>query len=147
VRAADERTTLSYDPPVPPERLERATGEAFDARERALRAWADVVLDLRTWRGGSRKAFFDAVRIAVELDPPVQSERSWDALADSMWEGIFNLPSRSVLIIWRDAAMFRAQAPQEFDVAAAVLVDTATSLADPEGTVGEPKDVRVLISA
>jgi hypothetical protein len=43
--------------------------------------------------------------------------------------------------------MFRAQAPQEFDLAVAVLVDTASGLADPEMTLGEPKDVRVLISA
>jgi hypothetical protein len=107
---------------------------------------ADIVLELRTRGGGSRKAFFDAVRAAVELDPPVQSERSWDALADSMWEGIFYLPSRSVLIVWRDAATFRAQAPEEFDLAATVLVDTAALLADPEMTIGEPKEVRVLIS-
>jgi barstar (barnase inhibitor) len=138
--------TRSYDPPVPPDRFERATGQAFGVRESALRAAADIVVELRTGFGGSRKAFFDAVRAAVQLDPPVQSERSWDALADSTWEGIFNLPARRILILWRDAAMFRAQAPEEFDLAAAVLADTATGLADPATTRGEPKDVRVLIS-
>jgi hypothetical protein len=42
--------------------------------------------------------------------------------------------------------MFRARAAEEFDLATAVLVETTTNLADPEATLGTPKDVPVLIS-
>ena len=51
-----------------------------------------VVIELSTAGGSGRKAFFDAVRSAAPLDPPVTSELSWDALEDSLWEACSYCP-------------------------------------------------------
>ncbi|MGN6608630.1 MAG: barstar family protein [Jatrophihabitans sp.] len=129
------------------DRLERVPSADFSARELRLRRDGVDVVELFTGDGSTRKAFFDAVRAAVLLDPPVQSERSWDALADSLWEGLYNLSATKLLIVWRDAATFYHLAPDEYEVAVEVLAWAAASLADPAHTAGEPKDVRVLISS
>ncbi|WP_328650327.1 hypothetical protein OG598_18465 [Micromonospora sp. NBC_00330] len=60
--------------------IEAATASA---RTRSIRVYS-----LSTGAGGGRDAFFDAVRGTLPLDPPLASNYSWDALADSIFGGL-----------------------------------------------------------
>jgi hypothetical protein len=102
---------------------------------------------LSTGGGAGRDAFFDAVRRSLPLDPPVMSSRSWDALSDSLWEGIYSLPEDKVMILWEDGNRFKATAPEDFEVALSILADLARQLADPTATVGKPKSLFVYVSS
>jgi hypothetical protein len=92
-----------------------------------------------------REAFFDAVRSSLPLDPPLMSSRSWDALSDSLWEGIRSLGANRVVVLWLDSSLFSKGAPRDFDIATSVLADVARSLADPEATRGRPVEMRIYI--
>lgn len=104
-----------------------------------------AVIELSTIGGSGRKAFFDAVRSAVRLDPPVVGERSWDALEDSLWEGLFQRPERRIVIAWRDASDYAARSPEDYEVAISVLSSVGDLLADERATTGRPKEVEVYI--
>lgn len=90
--------------------------------------------------------FFAAVRETLPLDPPVRTDRSWDALADSLWEGLHRLDGNKIAIIWPDAARMASSDPGAFDTATAVLADTAHLLADDDATLGNPKRLAVLVA-
>jgi hypothetical protein len=92
-----------------------------------------------------REAFFDAVRAALPLDPPLHSSRSWDALSDSLWEGIRLLESDKVVIIWPDASAFRDTNQREYEIALSILSDIAESIGDSVTTDGRPKQVSVYV--
>ncbi|MEU5940277.1 barstar family protein [Micromonospora sp. NPDC047548] len=100
---------------------------------------------LSTGVGSGRDAFFDAVRATLPLDPPLASNYSWDALADSMFGGLVLLDVDRVLVVWTDAAEMMAVAPEDADTAVSVLVQTVTDLAEPKYTQGRPVSVTVLI--
>jgi hypothetical protein len=102
---------------------------------------------LSTGGGAGLDAFFDAVRGSLPLDPPVVSSRSWDALSDSLWEGIYSLPENQVVILWEDGDQFKAAAPEDFEVASSILADLARQLADPAATVGKPKSLFIYVSS
>ncbi|MFI1952512.1 barstar family protein [Streptomyces xinghaiensis] len=90
-------------------------------------------------------AFFDAARITLPLDPPLVGSRSWDALADSLWEGIHALERGRVVMLWPDAASFAEASPEEFRTAVDVLTDVAELLSDEKATTGRPTDLCVYI--
>ncbi|MGC5033948.1 barstar family protein [Micromonospora sp. DT229] len=92
-----------------------------------------------------REAFFDTVRATLPLDPPLQSSRSWDALSDSLWEGLIQLDSDGIVIAWSDAADFKDVSPTEYETALAVLGDVVESIGDSVGTCGRPKMVSVYV--
>jgi hypothetical protein len=102
---------------------------------------------LSTGGAAGRDAFFDAVRRSLPLDPPLVSSRSWDALSDSLWEGIYSLPENRVVILWEDGDRFKVAAPEDFEVALSILADLVRQLADPAATVGKPKTLFVYISS
>lgn len=119
--------------------------EVESLRAAALSAGA-TVFELRTPGVASREAFFDAVRETLPLDPPLLGSSSWDALSDSLWEGLYSLDTRNIVIIWRDASAFRAKAPEEFKIASSVLGDVSEAIASPDATCGEPKQLSVLLA-
>lgn len=93
-----------------------------------------------------REAFFDAVREALPLAPQLHSSRSWDALADSLWEGIrLDEPDRRV-IVWSDAARYALTDPAEHATAVAILRDVADSLRDHVTTSGRPREVSIFVT-
>lgn len=102
--------------------------------------------ELSTTGRSGRKAFFDAVRDACPLDPPLRSERSWDALEDSLWEGLFQLPHRRVVISWLDAGEYERVSQRDHAIAVRVLGHVADSLADEAATTGQMKDVDVYLA-
>jgi hypothetical protein len=48
----------------------------------------------------ARDSFFDAIRAQFPLDPPLTTNRSWDALSDSLFEGLSQLADNRIAIIW-----------------------------------------------
>lgn len=46
----------------------------------------------------SKGQFFDAIRSTCPLDPPLHSNRSWDALSDSLWSGLDEVEEEEVAI-------------------------------------------------
>lgn len=83
---------------------------------------------LETRPPADREAFFAAVRNVLPLDPPLASSRSWDALTDSLWEGLETLNSSRVVILWPDAHQMKSWAPSDYEIAVSVLQDVANSL-------------------
>ncbi len=104
------------------------------------------IIHLTTGNGADRKAFFDTVRSAVALDPPVESERSWDALEDSFWQALYMLAEPRLVVTWLDQSTYQANCPTEHQIAMSVLVDVAEGLADERATVGRTKDVQIYIA-
>jgi hypothetical protein len=92
-----------------------------------------------------RVSFFDAVRATFPLDPPLLGSRSWDALSDSLWEGLHTHAAKRIAILWSGTRTMANSAPSEFEIALNVLADVASSLADPRATCEQPKEVAVLV--
>ena len=93
-----------------------------------------------------RAAFFDAVRNTFPLDPPLIGSRSWDALSDSLWEGLRTLDATQVVIVWRDAEIMSKTHPSDYQIAVAVLEDITATLADTNATAGSTTIVTVYIT-
>jgi hypothetical protein len=92
-----------------------------------------------------RSTFFDSVRDSLPLDPPVAGDRAWDALSDSLWEGLYQLPEKRIAIIWNDTDRFRDLNPGDAETAEQIMSHVARLLADPAATVGHPKCLTVFI--
>lgn len=92
------------------------------------------------------RAFFEGIRKSLPLDPPVVGDHSWNALSDSLWNGLDGIDACGIAIIWPGSAeMARAQ-PEDFEVAKSILSDLTESLADAEATVGNVKQVVVILA-
>lgn len=94
---------------------------------------------------GDGTAFFDAVRTTFPLDPPVVGSGSWDALSDSLFEGLHTHPARRIAILWPDTGVMANSASSDFDIALDVLAHIASALADPRMTCDRPTQVAVLV--
>jgi Barstar (barnase inhibitor) len=92
-----------------------------------------------------REAFFDAIATDLPLDPPVHGSRSWDALSDSLWEGLHSRNYDCIVILWPDASTMAEESPDDFDTAISVLADVARLLADANATVGRTTDVCIYV--
>jgi hypothetical protein len=92
-----------------------------------------------------RASFFDAVRATFPLDPPLLGNRSWDALEDSLWEGLYTHPAHRIAILWPSTRAMETAASAELEIALEVLAHVAQSLADPRFTCGAPKEVAILV--
>jgi hypothetical protein len=90
------------------------------------------------------EAFFTAVRDALPLDPPVH-RAVWDALADSLWEGLHKLYVEKVAIAWPGSARLRDADPEAYGIALGILTDLVSDLADRKLTVDHETRVLVLL--
>lgn len=90
-------------------------------------------------------AFFDAVRAVLPLDPPLVSNRSWEALEDSLWEGLRLLSEDRIAIIWPNVCLIEQNQPRACATAIRVLTDIADTIADDAFTLGRPKTLRVVL--
>lgn len=104
-----------------------------------------AMFSLSTWGAATRADFFDAVRASLPLDPP-QIGKSWDALSDSMWEGIYEVDASIVLITWTGAADLQRASPEDYDIAMDVFRDLVSTLGNGEYTAGKPKQVCVYVA-
>lgn len=108
-----------------------------------LEGWP--IYQISTEGRSGRDAFFDAVTRSLPLDPPIHGSRSWDALSDSLWEGLFSRNHDRIMVLWPDASTMAEESPGDFDTAISVLADVARLLADSTVTVGRPADVSVYV--
>jgi hypothetical protein len=91
----------------------------------------------------SMDQFFDAIRSTCPLDPPLCSNRRWDALADSMWSGLNELEQEKIAIFWPNSDCLKAAEPEAFAIATDILTDLCTSLADPNVKASSTKTLLV----
>lgn len=92
-----------------------------------------------------RSSFFDAVRMTFPLDPPLTGSHSWDALSDSLWEGLYTFSALRIAIIWQGTRAIATSASSDFEMALDVLSDVADLLADPQTTHGTTKELAILV--
>jgi hypothetical protein len=94
----------------------------------------------------SRADFFQGVGQSVPLDPPLGPVEVWDALSDSLFEGLLRLEDRQIVILWPDAARLRERDPEAMEVALDVLGQVVKQLASSRVTVGRPKKVLAIVA-
>ncbi len=94
-----------------------------------------------------RASFFDAVRATLPLDPPLQGGASWDALADSLWEGLHQAGARRVWISWPGADAMAQVASDDFALAIRVMASVIEQLGDATATNGRPTAVTFIVEA
>jgi barstar (barnase inhibitor) len=92
-----------------------------------------------------RPSFFDAVRGTLPLNPPLVGTHSWDALSDSLWEGLHAHPARRIAILWPGARAMATSASEDFETVLSVLADVSSALADPVATCDRPKEIMMLV--
>lgn len=92
------------------------------------------------------QSFFEGIRARVPLDPPVLGNNNWDALSDSLWGGLDSLDTNKIVIIWPSSAEMASAHPEDFKIAINILSELTKSLADAEATVGDAKQVLVVVA-
>ncbi|WP_174955988.1 MULTISPECIES: barstar family protein [Burkholderia] len=92
----------------------------------------------------SKEQFFEAIRGACPLDPPLCSNRSWDALADSLSSGLDEIEQERIAIFWPNSDRLKAVEPEAFAIATDILIDLCVTLADPGVTVSRTKTLLVV---
>ena len=109
----------------------------------ALRAALDQGIRTYLLQGVvDRDTFFYAIRANFPLDPPLVSNRSWDALKDSLSGGLINPPDRRVLILWPGTT---AMPTQDREIALAILRQVAAERANPAYAHGQTTEVTILV--
>ncbi len=109
-----------------------------------LAAWLVFELDGR--KIADRNSFFDCARANLPMDPPLFSNRSWDAFSDSLWGGIDALPESKILIVWRKANTMASASCSDFEIAKGILLELANSLGCSDDTDGNPKEVCIIVA-
>jgi barstar (barnase inhibitor) len=105
-----------------------------------------AMFSLSTRGAATRADFFDAVRASLPLNPPVVGSEVWDALSDSLWEGIYEVDAPTVLITWTGAADLQRASPEGYAIAMEVFRDLVSTLGNEKYTVGKPKQVCVYVA-
>jgi len=93
-----------------------------------------------------KDSFFDAVRQTLPLDPPLMTNRSWDALADSLWQGLYCLPNNRLAIIWPDSNALATGDAKDYKTVVGILTDCSELLADATATNGRTKTLAVILA-
>jgi hypothetical protein len=116
-----------------------AAGQAIDELKR--HGWSVFELPSNI---STKEDFFEALRCTLPLDPSLHGNRSWDALADSLWGGLDGLQDENIALVWPDAARMEAHSPESYAIATSILADLTTLLADVRVTAGPTKAFLVL---
>ncbi|MDV9186833.1 hypothetical protein R6L23_01040 [Streptomyces sp. SR27] len=124
---------------------EISPGEVIEIREEATGARIPV-LEISTSGEVDKVAFFDAVGESIPLSPPLGPIRNWDGLSDSMWNGIYEMKSPRVVIIWADSQP-TAAASGDFYVELVTFKELVGTLGDPRYTQGRPVELSVYLAA
>ena len=109
----------------------------------AAQGW--TVFELPGTEISDHSSFFDAVRRSLPLSPPLLGDASWDALSDSIWGGLDELEADRIAIVWRETRQLMEGDRSAYEVAVEVLQGISDTIADPEFTAGEPKQVVVVL--
>lgn len=94
-----------------------------------------------------QETFFEAVRATLPLDPPLMSNRVWDAMSDSLWEGLYQHPAKHIAIVWPNARLLKRADPSAFEAAISVLSDVVHLLGDARATQDKTKHIAVVVES
>jgi hypothetical protein len=94
-----------------------------------------------------QRSFIQALSERLPMDPPLVGKSNWDALSDSLWNGLHDQAADHFCIVWADTSAIARQTPADLVMALGVLADVARELADRELSLGRPKHLVVLIHA
>lgn len=89
--------------------------------------------------------FVASIRAVLPLDPPVE-HGNWDAVYDSLWEGIHKLNAEKVAIVWPGSDRLRESDPPAYEKAIELFTVLVVSLADPKFTVDHVTRLLVLLA-
>lgn len=92
----------------------------------------------------SKSSLFDALERNLPMDPPLGPVNSWDALEDSLWEGLSIDPAEKILVIWEGCLDFARGLPKEFSTALDVFEGVA-SLPMERADSASPKVVAIYV--
>jgi hypothetical protein len=87
-------------------------------------------------------SFVRAVQTLLPLDPEWHGT-SWDALADSLMEGLWELPDSRIAILWPDAKRYADSEPDTW--AFEVMRQVSEQVGDVRASAGNPKDVAFVL--
>ncbi|WP_322075972.1 barstar family protein [Burkholderia cepacia] len=87
----------------------------------------------------TKDQLYDAIRSNCPLDPPLHSNRSWDALADSLWSGLKEADNERIVIFWPGSDRMVAAEPDAYAIATDIFEDLCVSLADSNVTASGSK--------
>ncbi|MGW7534033.1 barstar family protein [Amycolatopsis sp. NPDC054798] len=97
--------------------------------------------------GPDKKSFFDQVETQLPTDPPLGKFNVWDALEDSLWEGLRCLPEHKLLLVWPDSKEFAENSPEEFAIALSVFKGLADIPMPLEDSPEPRKSVAIFVAA
>ena len=92
----------------------------------------------------SKDEFFDGVRQTLPLDPPLISNKSWDALDDSLWSGLESIPERNILIIWPSADKMKEHESNIFNIVSTIFEALPNSLSKSKDQGGGEKKLVIV---
>jgi hypothetical protein len=107
-----------------------------DAEKQGVKAY--VLRDITDY-----DAFFNAIRAQFPQDPLLVSNRSWDALLDSVRGGLHEAEDRRVAIVWPQPEVMIGDDSRE--TALSVLAKISADLAHPGYTQGKPTEVTIVL--
>ncbi len=77
--------------------------------------------------------FWQAMRFHLPLDPPLSSTgNKWDALEDSLWEGLHELKVPGVVIIWPNPILLQKNDPRAYQTAVEIFESISKTICDPK---------------
>lgn len=93
----------------------------------------------------TKQAFFDAIRNVLPLVPPVDGNSSWEALSDSLFEGLHQLPDSHIAIVWPNTSLMASSQPDDFAIATDILAYISATIPDPSLTRMPRKELSVTL--
>jgi hypothetical protein len=113
-------------------------------KEKTKLGWR--VFDLPS-RISNKLEFFDAVRAALPLDPPLHRDsENWDALNDSLWAGLHSLRTPGSIIVWSGFDLLKNNSNSDFEIALGVFGSIANTISDPKYGGGFSSHLIVFLS-
>ena len=92
-----------------------------------------------------KQSFSDAIRSVVPLNPPIPNgPANWDALADSLFDGMLSVRG-PVILRWPNHELMAASAPNDYAVAIEIFQVLIRELASETTTVGRPTKLFVVL--
>jgi len=113
-----------------PSHIHRITSADFDTTVSQLADDSTVVY--RTDRISDMKSFFYEISRVLPLDPQVHFPVNWDAIADSLWEGLYTIDAERIALFLQIEQQFAS----ELTVVIDVFEQVSEQLSDPEPTLG-----------
>ncbi|HHJ14476.1 MAG TPA: hypothetical protein ENJ79_08910 [Gammaproteobacteria bacterium] len=92
-----------------------------------------------------RNTLFKCLCAALPMNPLIHSDRSWDALSDSLWGGLHDVRKDKVLIILRGAKNLKSHLSKEYQKVIEIFGDVANTLTKKQYAGEKVKSVSIFL--